>query len=159
MLKPDSLRAHLIAALAEFQRDPDKLQIFIKAGSLHGTGVPGLSFEYRYTLSVLITDYAGHPDGIMVPLLYWVGINQSELLHNADNQRQGIGFEADILDEKRADILIELPLTERVGVHARAGGGYDVEHYEEPRPQAGWPAEHWQIWLRDELIAEWDVAP
>lgn len=157
MIKPDSLRKQLTDALAELRRDPDKLQVYIDAGAIVSTGVPNLSFEYRYTLNVLITDYAGHPDSVMVPLLAWVAINQPELLHNRDQQRNGIGFEADLLDQGRVDLSIEIPLTERVGVHPRAGGGYNVEHYPEPEPEAGWPAEHWQVFLRDELIAEWDV--
>jgi len=158
MIKPNSLREHLTAALAEIRRDPDKLQIFIKAGKIVSTAVPNLSFEYQYTLSVLFTDFAGHPDAIMVPLLSWVALNQPELLANPDSQRQGIGFEADIIDKDLTDILIEVPITERVGVHARPDGiSYDVEHYPEPTPIPGWPAAHWQVFLRDELIAEWDA--
>lgn len=158
MIKPDSLREHLTAALAEIRRDPDKLQVYIKSGKLVSTGAPSLSFEYQYTLSVLLTDYAGHPDSVMVPLIAWVALNQPELFANPDLQRAGLPFEADIIDKDLIDILIELPLTERVGVHARAdGAGYDVEHYPEPQPEPGWPAAHWAIFLRDELIAEWDV--
>lgn len=157
MIKPASLRDHLTTALPELQRDPDKLQIFIDRGNLVSTGVPNLSFEYRYTLNVVITDYAGHPDAVMVPLLSWVAVHQSELLHNADQQRQGIGFEADLLDAGRVDLSIELPLTERVGVHPRAEGGYLVEHYPEPQPEQHRPGELWQLYQKDELIAEWTI--
>lgn len=157
MIKPNALLAHLLAAVPDLRRDPDRLQVFIDRGTLVSTGVPNISFEYSYTLNVLITDYAGHPDAVMVPLLEWATRYQSDLFHNRDQQRQGIRFEADLLDQSRVDLSIEVPLTERVGVRPRDGGGYDVEHFPEPSPEAVWPAEHWQVFLRDELIAEWDV--
>lgn len=158
MIKPNSLRAHLLAALPELQRDPDKLQIFIDAGRLVSTGAPGISFEYRYTLNILVTDYAGHPDSVMVPLLAWAAAHQPELFHNIDQQRQGITFEADLLDRNRVDLSIELPLTERVVVKPRPAGGYDITHCPEPAiDEPAWPAGHWQVYLQGELIAEWTV--
>lgn len=58
-----------------------------------GTG--SLSFEYRYKLNVIITDYIGDPDAIMVPLLAWITVHQHELLGNPDMRKTGIGFEVD----------------------------------------------------------------
>ncbi|TWR01367.1 phage tail protein, partial [Xanthomonas vasicola] len=49
MIKPASLRAHLVAALPDLARDADRLLVFIDAGSLVSTYQPGLSFEYQYT--------------------------------------------------------------------------------------------------------------
>ena len=71
MIKPASLRAHLVAALPDLARDADRLLVFIDAGSLVSTFQPGLSFEYQYTLNLILTDYAGHPDSVMLPLLGW----------------------------------------------------------------------------------------
>lgn len=82
MIKPASLRAHLVAALPDLARDADRLLVFIDAGSLVSTFQPGLSFEYQYTLNLIVADYAGHPDSVMLPLLEWVQVNQSELLSN-----------------------------------------------------------------------------
>ncbi|NJB79304.1 hypothetical protein GGR65_002354 [Xanthomonas sp. 3376] len=70
----------------------------------------GLSFGYQYTLNLTLTDYAGHPDSGMLPLLEWVWLNQSELLFNPV-RRDEIGFEADILAYNAADLSIKLPLT------------------------------------------------
>jgi hypothetical protein len=154
VIKPQHLREHLAAALPELRRDPDRLQVYLDEGQIVATGVPGLSFEYRYTLNVLITDYAGHPDAVIVPLLAWLAVHQPELLHNP-GQRQAIRFEADLLDAGRVDLSIAMPLTERVGVHRRPEGGHRVEHYPEPIPEHLPPGEHWQLYLRDELVAEW----
>lgn len=154
MIKPPSLREHLTAALPELRRDPEKLQVFIDAGQIIATGVPGLSFEYQYSLNIVLLDYAGHPDAVMVPLLAWLAVHQPELLHNPE-QRQRIRFEADLLDGGRVDLSIEIPLTERVGVHPRPEGGHTVVHYPEPVPEGFAAGEHWQLYLRDDLLAEW----
>lgn len=156
MYKPDSLRAVLTAANPELARDPDRLVVFIDEGNLVATFAPGLSFEYRYVLNLVLTDYAGHPDAVMVPLLIWIQEHQSELLANPDN-RGRISFEADVLANDRVDLSIKIPLTERVGVHPRSGGGHNVQHYPEPQLETALQAQHWQLWLKDELIAEWDV--
>ena len=72
MLKPASLREHLTAALPQLRRDPEKLVVFIAGGGLHSTLTQSLSFEYRYTLRLLLLDYAGHADAVMAPLLIWL---------------------------------------------------------------------------------------
>lgn len=157
MYKPESLRALMTAVNPELARDPDRLVVFIDEGSMVSTFAEGLSFEYRYTLNLVFTDFAGHPDAIMVPLLTWIKVHQSELLANPAN-RERIAFEADLLSNDAVDLSIKIPLTERVGVHPRPGGGHNVEHYPEPQLEVALQAQHWQIWLKDELIAEWDVA-
>ncbi|CAG2095851.1 phage tail protein [Xanthomonas euroxanthea] len=137
MIKPASLRAHLVAALPDLARDADRLLVFIDAGSLVSTFQPGLSFEYQYTLNLILTDYAGHPDSVMLPLLEWVQVNQSELLSNPARLGE-IAFEADILANDAVDLSIKLPLTERVVVTAKDGGGYHMTHAPEPVIDATW---------------------
>ena len=139
-------------------RDPERLLVFIDEGSLQATYAPGLSFEYAYTLTLIFTDYSGHPDAVIVPLLTCIHGQQPELLANADN-RGKIQFKAELLANDAVDMEIKIPLTERVGVHPRPGGGYNVEHYPEPQLEVALPAQHWQVFLRDDLIAEWDVSP
>ena len=156
MFKPAALRAFLTAANPELARDPDRLVVFIDEGSLQATFAPGLSFEYAYTLNLIFTDYAGHPDAVMVPLLIWIRQHQSELLENADN-RGKIQFEADLLANDAVDMSIKIPLTERVGVHPRDGGGHDIQHYPEPQLDVALQAQHWQLYMKDELILEWDI--
>lgn len=153
MLKPASLRSFLTSANPELARDPDRLLVFIDGGSLQATYAPGLSFEYAYTLNLIFTDYAGHPDAIMVPLLVWLREHQSELLANPDN-RDKITFEADILANDAVDLSIKIPLTERVGVHPRSGApGHDIEHYPEPQFETGAPPPPRELWLDGVLIA------
>lgn len=157
MNKPDSLRAHLTTAIPELGRDPERLLVFITDGHLAATYVPGLSFEYRYTLRLVVTDFTGHPDVLFVPLLEWLTRHQPELLANPANREQ-IAFETEILHNHNVDVEIRLPLTESVRVAKRAGGGFDIEHLPEPVPEQRLHAGRWQLYLKDELIAEWDAA-
>lgn len=143
MIKPAALRAALTAALPDLARDPDRLLVFIDAGSVVSTHAEGRSFEYRYTLNLIITDFTGDPDAVMIPLLDWVREHQPELMANWTNHER-ITFEVDVLANDAVDLSIALPLTERVGVHADADGT-TAEHYPEP-PMASsttpprWPA-------------------
>ena len=84
MLKPAKLRDHLTRALPELARDPEKLVMFVTAGSIQSTLTAALSYEYGYTLRLLFLDYAGHADAVLAPLLIWLREHQSELLDNPD---------------------------------------------------------------------------
>lgn len=132
MNKPESLRAHLLAAVPELKNNPDRLLVFIDNGSMRSTAAPGLSFEYSYTLNLILTDFAGHPDAIAIPLFAWVLVNQRELMENIQRGMDAIKFEADILDNSKVDLSITLPLTERVIVKPQADGTLQVSHPAEP---------------------------
>ena len=133
MNKPNSLRDHLLAAVPELHKNPDRLLVFIDNGSIRSTAAPGLSFEYSYTLNVILTDYAGHPDAVAIPLLAWLLVNQPELLANLEKGKTAIAFEADILDNSKVDLSLKLPLTERVIVKKQEDGTLQVSHPDEPQ--------------------------
>ncbi|WP_324147781.1 phage tail protein [Dyella sp.] len=156
MKKPASLRQALTAALSDLARNPENLLVFVDKGSVIATYVPGLSFEYSYTLNVILTDYAGDPDTVMVPLLLWVRDNQPELLDNVGMRPDGITFEADIISHDACDLSLTLKLTERVIVAESDNGRLDITHIDEPMPEPLLMAKHWRLFLRDALIAEWD---
>lgn len=155
MNKPNSLRDHLLAAVPELHKNPDRLLVFIDNGSIRSTVAPGLSFEYSYTLNVMLTDFAGHPDAIAIPLLAWLLVNQHELLANHEQGKKAITFEADVLDNSKVDLSIKLPLTERVIVKKLPGGELDVTHPDEPQLEPFLEAGTWQVFAKGELLAEW----
>lgn len=132
MNKPTALRGHLLAAVPELHKNPDRLLVFIDNGSIRSTAAPGLSFEYSYTLNVILTDYAGHPDAVAIPLLAWLLVNQPELLTNLEKGKTAIAFEADVLDNSKVDLSLKLPLTERVIVKKQDDGSLQVSHPNEP---------------------------
>ena len=143
MNKPESLRTHLLATIGELKHNPDRLLIFIDNGKIRCTAAASLSFEYSFDLQVILTDYAGHPDSVILPLLGWLSVNQSELLENLNKSAEGIQFEADILDNSKVDLSLTLPLTERVVVGKDADGNTTVHHPGEPRQVAAFLDPAW----------------
>lgn len=154
MFKPDSLKAHLMAANPDLRQNPDKLLIFADEGNVVATGTGSLSFEYRYKLNLIVTDYAGAPDAVMVPLLAWITIHQNDLLNNPELRRTGIGFDVDFNNHETVDLSIKLDLTERVVVK-RNGGRLDIRHPPEPQPTPGYIDEFWTLYQGESLLAEW----
>ena len=143
MNKHESLRAHLLATVAELRHNPDLLLIFIDNGKVRCTAAATLSFEYSYDLQIILTAFAGHPDSVMLPVLGWISINQPELLENYEKMQTGIQFEADILDKDKVDLGLTLRLTERVVVGTDAQGNTTVKHAGEPQRVAGYLDPNW----------------
>jgi len=144
MNKPESLRAHLLATVADFKHDPDRLLIFIDNGKVRCTAAPTLSFEYSFDLQIILTEFAGHPDSVFLPILAWLSVNQSELLENLEKVKNGIQFEADILDKNKVDLSITLALTERVVVGKDDQGVTTVRHQNEPQYVASYLDPNWK---------------
>jgi hypothetical protein len=117
MNKPASLRAAIEAALPELAANPDRLLMFIEDGRV-AAGLGSLSFEYHFTVTVVITDWAGHPDAMMLPILQWLRTNQPDLLQNPDRQKEAITFQAELLNHTTMDLQIKLKLSERVRITA-----------------------------------------
>jgi len=144
MNKPESLRTHLLATVAEFKHNPDRLLIFIDNGKVRCTAAHTLSFEYSFDLQIILTEFTGHPDSVILPILGWLSVNQSELLENLDKVKNGIQFEADILSKELVDLSITLPLTERVVVGTDDLGKTTVKHPGEPKRVAGYLDPNWK---------------
>lgn len=136
MIKPESLRAALVAALPVFQTNPDALKMWVDRGVIvarHGANPaqPG-AFEYRYTLNLVVEGWQQHPSLIMLALNSWLAIHQPDLL--SGHRDQSYTFEADIIDAATVDLSLELALSEAVRVTPRDGGGFDLLHLAEADP-------------------------
>lgn len=163
MYKPKSLRDFLTAAVTDLARDPDRLSVYIPQGTLMATMAPGLSWEYRYQLDVIITDFAGDPDALMAPLIDWMRVNQPDTMANTDTAQRAISFEVDLTSAAAADIAISLQLTERAICKPNGDDTYTVTHPPEPQPEPALPQpKHWQLYVQragstdTDLAAEWD---
>lgn len=173
MLKPNSLRAHLTAAVPGLARDPDNLVMLVDNGCIIATGTAALSWQYRYTLSVLVLDWAGHADALIAPLLAWARRHQPDLFDNPTKREQAISFQVEMLSTSTADIHLSIDLTEDVLARQRPGeppGALNLIHKDEPPPQpwAPWQTgqpgqadkrEHWEFWIHGAKVAEWDYDP
>lgn len=155
MNKPGSLRRHLLEHIGELSHDPDRLLIFIENGKVRSTAAAGLSFEYEYSLQMIITDFAGHPDSVMIPLLGWLRTNQHELLANFDKSKDGIQFDAEIMANDLVDLSITLPLSERVIVKLQPDGALDVKHPDEPQLTEHLPQQRYDMIIDGEPVDSW----
>ena len=131
MNKPQSLRNALNKAVAYVRDNPDKLHLFIDNGSLVATGAASMSWEYRYTLNVIVEDFSGDQNLLMAPVMLWLRANQSDAIHNPELREKLFTFEADILRNDVCDISINLQLTERILV-STDGSVSSVEAITEP---------------------------
>jgi hypothetical protein len=127
MDKPASLRNYLLANNNHIKRNPESLIIYIDEGKLSTQLQANLNFNYNYSLKVIITDFAEHPDAIIIPLLAWLRIHQIDL------KPDDIEFEADIISHDKIDLEISFPLNECVIVTDDMGM-YSAEHLPEPTP-------------------------
>lgn len=156
MNKPGSLRRHLLAHIGELRNDPDRMLTFIDDGKIRCTAATGLSFEYNYNLQLIITDFAGHPDSVMIPLLDWLRTNQHEILANHDSNKEAIQFDAEIIANDLVDLSITLPLTERVIVKQKNNGTLDVTHPDEPQLTEHLPQQRYDLIVNGETVHSWN---
>lgn len=161
MNKPNNLRRHLIAANPDLRNNPDKLLMFADKGQVVAAGGASLSFEYQYSFNIIITDYQGDTNAIVVPLLAWVAVNQPELLYNPDLRKTGISFEIDYNNQTTLDLSINLAITERIIV-TKDGNTNTITITQPPEPQFAPDYTHdfWQLYTakpnaQNALLAEW----
>ncbi|EKB2628177.1 phage tail protein, partial [Salmonella enterica] len=131
MNKPQSLRSALNKVVAYVRDNPDKLHLFVDNGSLVATGASSMSWEYRYTLNVVIEDFSGDQNLLMAPVLLWLSTSQPDAINNPDLREKLFTFEVDILRNDVCDISMNLQLTERVLV-STDGSVSSVEAVPEP---------------------------
>lgn len=126
MHKLSSLRQSITDACPDLARDPDRLLIFAEDGKLVKKNLlAGLSFEYQYKATLLVTDFGADPDTLLIPILAWCQKNQPDMTEH-------VSFEADILNNTDVDLVITLPLTEFVKVTDNGNGTVSTDHLPEP---------------------------
>jgi hypothetical protein len=154
--KPDGLGRLLLIAVPALAEHPDRLQMFIDKGRVAARATGSLAFETRYTLNIVIQDFAGDTNQVFVPLLAWIAECQPDLLQK--DGHEPFTFEAEVLSGDAVDLSIDLELTERIGVQAKPEGGFAVDHFDEPRGLDEFPGvcgvSLWQLFLREQLIAQ-----
>jgi len=139
MNKLQQLREHLLTHIPELKKSPECLLTFVDKGKVVSNRL-SLCFEYDYTANVIVTDFTGDADKVMVVLLAWYQQHQQDKCFPAN-----IEFEADILNNKAVDLSIKITLTERVIVAKNASGQIEsIIHPPEPIldfETFAWPAD------------------
>ncbi|HAI0063230.1 TPA: phage tail protein [Escherichia coli] len=133
MYKPKSLRKALTDAVPDLARNPEMMRIFIDNGKLASTLAASLSFENQYTLNVVVTDFTGDIELLLVPIQAWLRIHQADIMTTDEGRKKGFTYFADINDNDSADISISLMLTERTIVR-EDGNKLHIETVPEPQP-------------------------
>lgn len=154
MLKPDSLRKALTDAVPVLRNNPDMLRLFIDGGSMGATLAASLSFEKRYTLNVVVTDFTGEIDLLLVPVLAWLREQQPDIMTTDEGRKKGFTWIADINNDSSMDISISLLLTERTRV-SQVGDALYVDNIPEPAPPEP-VTRPMALYMRDELVSKWD---
>ena len=136
MKKLTDLRQHIENRVPELQRGPDRLICFIEDGQIEFWPGPSLNHQYRIPARIIVTDYRGEADDIIVPILEW-------LQHKEPGQdpKNTISLDVEVLSNDAVDLSVTLNLTERVIVSG-APGSYTIEHViPQPGPEMDEDAE------------------
>jgi len=160
MWKLHSLRRLIEQSVPELAQNPERLIVMADEGRVITSLAGGLSYEYQYDAEITILDYNGHTDAIFVPLVAWIRVNQSDLLDNTAKRDRALSFVVNHLNNTAADIGISIPLTERAIVKADETHPtrFNVTHPKEPcHPGMPCMPEHWELWLKDQKLTEWDI--
>ncbi|MBK1874585.1 phage tail protein [Marinobacter sp. 1-3A] len=139
MKKLADLRAHILANVPSLKRNPDKLLTFIEDGNIEFWQGANLSHNYTLPVRLIVTDYAGEVDHIIIPILSWLQIREP-----GHDPMTTLSFEAELLNNDSYDISVTVNITERVIVKATPAG-LDVEHVLPEPPLVMNDDAEWQI--------------
>ncbi|WP_105875086.1 phage tail protein [Cronobacter malonaticus] len=153
MKKPESLRKALTDALPVLRNNPDMLRLFIDNGQIAATLAASLSFENRYTLNVVVTDYTGDINLLLVPVAAWLRENQPDIMTTDDGTKKGFTWYADINNDSSVDVSISLLISERMLVKESDGALYVSDVPEPPPPEpVTRPVE---LYINGEFVSRW----
>lgn len=154
MIKLQSLRAHLLASVEELRRNPEQLHSFVNDGKIKFARGTNLSHQYAVDAQILITDYSGPLDTVMIPLLQWLNTYQPDLVED-----EAVQIEAEILNNTHWDLALTVRLTERVVALVNCEtGSIDSEHRMPAYPADACPSKHWQLNIKHPGDADYTTA-
>ncbi|EWH00540.1 phage tail protein [Halomonas sp. BC04] len=154
MIKLQALRQHLIDAVPELRRGPEKLLTFVQDGRIAFARGQHLSHEYRVDAQIVITDYTGSLDTLMIPLLQWLSRYQPDL-----DPDEAVSLEAEILSNEAWDLALTVRLTERVVALVDCDAGkINAEHRMPAYPIEACPATSWSLNVKGPGDAEFQEA-
>ena len=133
MYKPKSLRKALTDAVPVLARNPEMMRIFFDNGNIASTLATSLSYENKYTLNVVVTDFTDDMELLITPIQAWLRIHQADIMTTDEGRKKGFTYFGDINTNESLDISISLMLTERTIVKEE-GGKLHVETMPEPQP-------------------------
>lgn len=109
MKKLTALRDHLLSSVPDLRNSPERLLTFVQDGQIQFQRGRNLSHEYQVDAQIVVTDFGGELDTLMIPLLQWLAHYQPDL-----DPAEAVRFEAEILSHQAWDLALTVRLTERV---------------------------------------------
>jgi hypothetical protein len=109
------LRDHLLASVPALAERPEALLTYIEAGSIayqrdeQGSAAAVYSHQYRCPVKLVVLDWSGDLDAIVLPLIAWLQHWQPDAAGP-----NVIGLAAEITAENKLDLELSVTLTERV---------------------------------------------
>lgn len=144
MRKLHALRQHLIDAVPDLKRGPERLLTFVNDGNIRFHRGQHLSHEYRVEAKLVVTDYSGALDTLMIPLLQWLSHYEPDTPPD-----EAVLLEAEILSNHDWDLALTVRLTERVVALVDCDTGtISSEHRMPEYPIEACPATHWQLYTK-----------
>ncbi|VDR25940.1 P2 phage tail completion protein R (GpR) [Raoultella terrigena] len=101
MQKPNSLRKALTDAVPVLRTNPDMLHLRLDDGNNTATLARSLSYEKRYTLNVVVTDFTDDIDLLFVPIMAWLRVNQPDIMTTDEGRNKGFAWYADINNDRQ----------------------------------------------------------
>jgi hypothetical protein len=151
VLKPTQLQQRLIEQIPLLSTQPEKLVILTGNGNVVSTLAPSLSFEYRFPLTLTVSD-SGLSDKlvdlIVVTVLDWLTENQPDILSSSTRRLTDVSYA-----RQENSLTMTLQLTERVQVQDTDGVRTITHLPEPPRPEDN--VRPHQVYLNGELISHW----
>ncbi|MDE8934969.1 phage tail protein [Klebsiella pneumoniae] len=74
--------------MPDLARNPEMMRIFIDNGKLASTLAASLSFENQYTLNVVVTDFTGDIELLLVPIQAWLRIHQADIMTTDEGRKK-----------------------------------------------------------------------
>lgn len=90
MQKPNSLRKALTDAVPVLRTNPDMLCLRLDDGNNTATLARSLSFEKRYTLNIVVTDFTDDIDLLFVPIMAWLRVNQPDIMTTDEGRKKRV---------------------------------------------------------------------
>lgn len=154
MLKPASLRKALFKSVPLLRDNPDMLHMFVDGGVINATLATSLSFENRYTLDIVVTDYIGDLNLLIVPVNVWLREHQPDIMTTEEGKKRGFTYVADINNDDSKDVRMSLQLTERT-IIKEDNRRLNVTPLDEPPPPV--PVNRpMELYVHGEVVSKWD---
>ena len=85
MNKLNSIKDTLCRKIPYLKENPEKLYLFVDDGGIFATNEPSLSYEYIYSLNIILEAFPGDQNIVFAVVVEWVKQHQPDILANPTN--------------------------------------------------------------------------